>query len=345
MLIPELRRMTQSDPSYLYFEYKSELLDEMESVYNEIRNERSGNAGKAGLSRKILVILGSSRLLYFDYESFERTYPDWELFNFSGPVTTPAYYSYMLERIFERGIVPDYVVMEADPFQFNEGSDAFRKSNLGYSFDLAYIFSHFNLFTRDEVSYYLARTLFLTYKYPPDISNYLERRKDPMNRHALVFNMVEEHQTKNRGCGRSLIPKQDWYERDFARLEASSRKTVRWLYGNYTLSDRQFTFLDMALDASAKKNVPLLLVRPQVSRPMTRMLRNDERIGPALEEWEKRLSKLREEKDTPFIDFGRSEDYYCNTYVDGAHMSLDCYGPFMQAVMLAYPEARRSVDM
>jgi hypothetical protein len=98
----------------------------------------------------------------------------------------------------------------------------------------------------------------------------------------------------------------------------------------------------MTLGAAKENNIPLLLVRPQVSRPMTRMLREGVRTGPALEEWEKRLSTIREKRNTPYIDFGASRDYYCNTYVDGAHMSLDCYGPFMQAVMLEYPRARKA---
>jgi hypothetical protein len=48
-----------------------------------------------------MVILGSSRLLYFDAEQLREYYPDWKIYNFSSAVTTPAYYAYNLEKIRE----------------------------------------------------------------------------------------------------------------------------------------------------------------------------------------------------------------------------------------------------
>lgn len=338
-MLDSVKRLTQRDPTFLYFEYKDELLDQLEQNYDEIHGNPSDD-------RKILVILGSSRLLYFDYPSFAQTYPNWELYNFSAPVTTPAYYAFILERIYERGIKPDYILLEADPFQFNAGSDAFLRSNLGYSFDFRFILSHFFMFTGDEVSYFLARNLFASFKYPPDPTDIRNRWNNPMNQRLMVFDMVDEFQRNNRGGGRSLIPREDWYERDFARLAGTAHRTIRWLYGNYQISKHQFDFLSLSLSMLETHNTPAILVRPQVSRPMERVLKEGEKTGPAMEKWEEML-KTTLERDFSgrfrYMDLGESERYYCNTFVDASHMSLDCYHPFMREVMRAYPSALESV--
>lgn len=337
MWIPWVQRMTQSDATYLYFNYKHELLDQLEETWNRFRKENEENRGKPGAVRKkIFIVIGSSRLLYFDYKEFRRTFPDWEMYNFSAPVTVPAYYDWILERILERGIVPDYVLLEADPFQFNKNSNAFNKSTLGYGFDLRYILSHFNLFTRDEVSHYIGRSLFAAYHYPPNLKNFLDRRKNSLDRHLMAFNMVDEFQRENNGAGRSLIPRQDWYERDFASLTVTSERTKGWLYGNYRLSERQFTFLESALKRLDAKKIPVTLIRPVVSRPLERMISGDEKMKPILKVWETRMDDLLGKYHTPYIDLRHSPGFTCNTFVDGSHMSLDCYHPMMITAMRQY---------
>ncbi len=338
-LLPTIKRLTQSDPTFLYFEYKSQLLQDMEKMNHAIQLERQKNHfAPEYRGKKTILIMGSSRLLYFDYKNFQKSYPDWEMFNFSAPVTTPAYYAYVLERVLERGIVPDYIVMESDPFQFNDGSDAFVKSNLGYSFDIRFLFSHMELFKKSEISYFLARNLFAAYRYPPEFSNMIRRIKNPGDPRLMTFDLVDRYQRENRGCGKSILPKEDWYERDFSRLETGSQKTIRWLYGNYILSDRQFQFLQLALSEARAKKIPVLLVRPPVSRPMQRMLDNDGRINQAVVEWHERVKKLETSFHTDLLDLTKSNpDFFCNTFMDGSHMSLDCYEPFLTAIMGSFP--------
>ncbi len=195
-----VKQYSQSDATYLFFQYKDELLAELEFVHKRNQGvdaaelppapeaesvavqDLSGQAlvveadpggdidpGDSGfpadLDAKTLLVLGSSRLLYFDFARFDRNFPDWEMFNFSAPVTAPAYYLYILERSIERGVIPDYIILETDPFQFNSGSDAFRRSNLGFSFDAAFMAKYFAHFQRTDVSYWLARNLFAAYKF------------------------------------------------------------------------------------------------------------------------------------------------------------------------------------
>lgn len=321
MLIPEMKRLSQEDATYLYFDYKQELMDDM------------GAFIKNAPDKKIIAVLGSSRLLYFDYPRFSRNFPDWEIYNFSAPVTAPAYYYYILESLIARGIKPAYILMEADPFQYNENSNAFLKSNLSYSFSMPFILRNADLFTNQEISYYLGRWLFASYRYPPSFKRIAARIKNPNDRFLVAYNKVDEYQKKNHGAGPSIIPREDWYERDFTTLEISSRKIVQWLYGNYRFSERQKDFLLRTIDLAGKNNIAILLVRPPVSRPMQAILDEDPHLSAGLKIWDREILKMSDSYGIPYLDLTNHSRFYCNTFVDGAHMSLDCYHPFMQEVM------------
>ncbi|MBE7440824.1 MAG: DUF1574 family protein, partial [Spirochaetales bacterium] len=314
-----------------------ELLEELKKIYDTEKNKpelRGATTDVAAYRKKIAVILGSSRLLYFDHQAFSRDYPEWELFNFSAPVTAPAYYAYILERIQERGIQVDLVLMEADAFQYNDASSAFERSNLAYTFDLRFVLQYFPYFRRDEVSGYLARWLFAAYKYPPRLDQIYDRLSDPLNRFNIALKELDRHQRENRGAGRSIIPRENWYELDYAMLQGTALRTIAWLYRPYLLSDRQFFFTEKALALSRAAGTTVLLLRPPVSRPMQVAMEQDSVLSKSYREWEERLHRLR--GDIPFLDLQNHPEFYCNTFVDASHMSLDCYHALLPVLMKAY---------
>ena len=92
-----VKMLTQQDAVFLYFDYKTRLLKEMRKVYQ--KRLKSSKSGK----RKIVMVLGSSRLMFFSYPQFSMNFPEWEIFNFSAPVTAPAYYAYILQRTLDMG--------------------------------------------------------------------------------------------------------------------------------------------------------------------------------------------------------------------------------------------------
>jgi len=326
-MIPVVKKLSQSDASYLYFDYKGELMDEMERVVAKLKSEPQP------YPRKTVVILGSSRLLYFDYKRFARSFPDRELFNFSAPVTAPAYYYYILSKLEERGLLPDELLIEADPFQFNDGSNAFLKSNLAYSFDLPFIIRNHSLFTGDEISFYLSHSLFAGYRYPPKPDRILNRLKNPQDRYLRTFEEIDRFQHENRGGGKSIVPRENWFETDFARLEMTSRSTLDWLYGNYTVSERQFRFLEKIAELVKKHKIHTIFLRPPVSRPMQKMLYEDSVTKEGIVRWDHRFGEFIRRTDLPYLDLTADGRFYCNTFFDGSHMSLDCYHPLMIEVM------------
>ena len=351
MCLDSVKRYTQDDATYIYYDYKPELLQELKE-FDRLRKlppaDSQGNciedvSGPCSehSGKRILVVLGSSRLLYFNYESFKHAYPNWEMFNFSAPVSSPAYFDYMLQEVLATGVKPDYVIAESDPFQFNENSPGFVKSNLAYSFDFAYVLENYSLlssdqgFTADEVSQFLAKNLFAGYRFRPHLDKAVERLSDPQNKFLIAIQQMDQFQRKNRGGGMSLIPRPDYYERDYASLAATSEMTVRWIYGNYELSERQWGFLDQLLRRAREANLPLVFLRPPVSRPMQSILDSDELIQKTTAIWSERMDKRLEGE--MLIDLTDGDPFHCNTFADGSHMSFQCYNPVLSVAMDAYP--------
>lgn len=340
-LWPRLKFLSQPDATFLFYDYKSELLDRLEEVYRaqDGRTRLAAHEGPLPVSqvrKQTFLVLGSSRLLYFDYDAYARAYPDWELFNFSAPVTAPAYYLFILERVLERGIKPDYVMVETDSFQFNAGSDAFERSNLAYSFDFRFVLKYFALLERSEVSYIIARNLFAGFKYPPHLDLIFNRLINPYEQKLQAFEKMDSFQRTHRGGGFTVIPRDTWYEHDFSRLEGTAQTTIAWLYRNYRSDDRQYEFFRRLLELAHAHDVDLVLVRPPVSRPMIDRIRSDERLAAGVDEWRRRVQAINAPYSYPLLDLQKHPEYYCNTFVDAAHMSKDCYRPLMSLVMNDY---------
>ena len=338
-----LQKLTQPGPEYMFYEYKTELLDQMERVYKE------NQALSPEKRKKIFMVLGSSRLMFFSYERFARNFPDWEIFNFSAPVTAPAFYAYHLERTLERGVRPDYILMEADPYQYNEASGMFQRLNVANSFDARFIFSNFSKFKREEVSYFLARALFAGFRYPPWLDNIGKRKKieEQMSRFRDIadeeilaqlnftsqFDMLDSAQRANRGSIKSIYPRPNWFQSNFPVLGQIARKDFRRMYSGYRFSERQLAFTRQLLEQAKEAKISVTILRPQVSRPMDRLLREDKEVGPRLREWDLRFRKFLEPYGVAYLDLRNRDDFYCNTFVDATHMSLDCYHPMLVLVM------------
>ena len=325
------KRLTMDDAPFLIFEYKETLLDNLGSSFAEAHPKEGEGADSP---RKLALVLGTSRLLFLNYDHFQANYPDWEVFNFSGPVTYPAYYLYILERALEKGARPELLIVEAAPFQYSDGTDAFSRSNLAYSFDLRFVWKHFSRLKRDEVSYFLARYLFSAYRYPPKWKNIQARLSNPDNKTLKVFELMEEFQRTHNGSARNIIPKEDWFQNDYATMQyQAEHKTIPWLYRNFRLSDRQFAFTEELLRLSQKYGIRVFLINPAVSSPLRHALKKRHEIQAELLEYEKRMDGLARKYRALRIDYNNHPDYQCNTFVDDAHMAVTCYNLMADDIM------------
>lgn len=317
-LLPVVKTFVKSDFTFIYYESREELFDAL------VKEQQAGQNKK-----DIMLILGSSRLLYFDAEDLADYYPEWNIYNFSSAVTTPAYYLYYLEKILDKGIRPKMVLLETAPNQFNASSSVFRESNLTYSFDLPFLLKYASLFGKDYLSFYMGNLLFAVGKNKPNLSNVYKRITHPDKKAILdMEKKLRKYLVDNKG--NALSPVEDYVEKDAAILGATSRRTVDWLYSSYRHSEMQEGFYHLLLERLEKEKIPVIVVHPYGAYQMQAM----EDGLPVIEDWKKRVYEITESYGFQVHDLReKREDFFCNSFVDGGHMSKDCYHPFMRYVM------------
>ncbi len=321
--LDKIKSYLKSDFTYIYYETKKELL---QILLNDKNTEK----------KKLLIVLGSSRLLYFDAKDLSDFYPNWDIYNFSSAVTTPAYYLYYLEKILDGKKKPDLILLETDPNQFNENSKVFRGSNLTYSFDLPFVLKYATTFGKDNVSFYLGKTLFGVSKNKPHLDIAYKRFSDP--RFIAVAEMgktTKKFLLDNKG--NALSPIENYVEKDFGVLEATSQRTIDWLFSNYKDSEMQYYFFEAILKRISKEKIPLLIVWPQSSLPMQKKLKSSSFV----KKWDEKTDRLVKKYNFEILDMDDTDEYYCNSFADGGHISKDCYHPFMRFVMSRYYRKNR----
>ncbi|MCS7205282.1 MAG: DUF1574 domain-containing protein [Leptospiraceae bacterium] len=327
-LIKEIQFLTQKDPTFLYYQYKEELIQKLSHSEPKKKN---------------LVVMGSSRFMFFDYQEFKKNFPDWELYNFSVPVNSPAYYLYIVEKILDASSKIDFVVLETDPFQFNEYSPGFRRSNLPYTFDFSFVIRYFSLFERDEVSAFLGYNLFAGKRYPPDIYVLWQRLKNPQEPIYQFLYQVDRFQRENQGCGLPPILNKEWYMRDLAEMEISAYGNILWLYKNYSFSKRQWEFFQRTIELIEKNNITYLLVKPPVSPVMEEMLQQMEQTQKATQIWKEKMQTFLEKSQ--LMDFSSNTRFFCNTFFDATHMSIECYHFVLEEILKWYQNRLRKSNL
>ncbi len=319
-LLDSIRILIKPDFTYVYYEVKEELLKYFLSHF------RSGELK----GKKVMVMLGSSRLLYFDNKELEDFYPQWAIYNFSSAVTTPAYYYYYLEKILQSGIRPDLVVIETDPNQFNINS-VFKESNLTYSFDFSFIWRYASLLGKDYFFYYIGKSLFAVMVNKPYLDTIFQNLNNPNL--PMVKKMKEKiWKSLIANKGHAMSPVEDYFERDAAVLLATSQRTIDWLFSSYQPSDMQFAFFEMIVRDLNKEKIPLLIVWPQSSRSMQDRLKGSD----ITTSWLDRVESIASRYGFHIQNMDDTDEYYCNSFADGGHIARDCYRPFIRYIMIRY---------
>ncbi|AJR16242.1 DUF1574 domain-containing protein [Leptospira interrogans] len=326
--LDQVRDYVKQEFTYIYYDVKKELLKEIVFKYGP-DGEYTRNPEK---KKKLMILMGSSRMLYFQNSDLLAFYPDWDIYNLSSAVTTPAYYLYFLEKLIKNGGVhPDLIVIETDPFQFNKNSTTFKKANLANSFDPIFILKYAWTFGKENVNYYFANFLFGVSYNKPYIGNVIKRFKNENSAMGELLKTMTIATLKS-DKGNAISPAGAYVEKDFGKIQESARKTIGWIYPSYTPSEMQYEFYKKIFILQREENLKILFVRPGASSPMEKVL--DELKIP--ETWSQKIKPIHDDWKIPLIDMSKDPYYACNSYADSGHISLDCYRPFIRFILLHY---------
>ncbi|TGM06638.1 DUF1574 domain-containing protein [Leptospira jelokensis] len=319
--IPYVQIITKIDLTAVNYKAKADFLDSL------IQKKSGIGEGK---TKKIMLILGSSRLLYFDHDELVSFYPEWEIYNLSSAVTTPAYYDYQLTKLLDAGIKPDLVIMETDPNQFNQNS-VFKSSNLTYSFDLGYVFSNIQLFGKDYVSFYLGRKLFAVGTYKPYLDQMWKNYKNPyltnaFEMHKATYDYILLHN------GNGLSPIDNYMEKNSNSLLQTSHRTLDWLFASYQRSGMQFGFYEKILSRLNQEGIKVVVVWPLSSPDFESLMEKESLVGF----WEKEVNEITSKYNYSILKLKNDPSYSCNAFADGGHVAKDCYRGLMRSILLEY---------
>ncbi len=316
--IPYVQLLTKLDLTPVNYIAKKDLLEKI--IENKEKIQK----------KKLMLILGSSRLLYFDAEDLRRFYPDWEIYNLSSAVTTPAYYDYNLTKLLDAGIRPELVLLETDPNQFNQNS-IFKISNLTFSFDLPYVLRNASLFGKEHVSFFLGRRLFSVGTYKPYLDQMWRNYTNPnLEGFVSMKQTTYDHILNQNGHG--LSPIDNYAEKDVNILDMTSHRTLDWLFASYVPSEMQFLFYEKMLNRLKTEKIKSIVVWP-ISSPNFEALLS---THPALKSWEDRVDRISSDYGSPVLKLKKDLNYSCNAFADGGHISKECYHSLMRAVLLEY---------
>lgn len=200
---------------------------------------------------------------------------------------------------------------------------------------MPFIVKYANLFGKDYVSFYLGKYLFASSKNKPHLEIALKRLTDP--RYEIISKegyKIREILLESKGHSKSLV--ENFVERDFGILQATSQRTIDWLFSSYKESPMQYTFYEKILQKLSENKIKTVIVWPQSSLPMQDLMRKSEKVGKKVEGWYSKVNAISANYGYSVRDMDATEDYYCNSFVDGGHIAKDCYHPFMRYAMSEY---------
>lgn len=312
--------------SYISYEHKIQLMDEME-LYLRIPPDQR---------KKVLVMFGNSRTTSFNNAYIDANHPDWILYNFSVPGGTADYFCYMLEEFQERNLRPDFVFFAVTPQGMNATPSIAMDEVMLNGLSTGFILRNFTRYNVSDVSNYAAKELFWTYQYRPKLKVILERWKNHSEgaRELRYFNAITQYNLlQNRGSvpyGDGNAPEQN---PDFLRKTAEG--TWRDFLSPFKINPGQVYFNEHMVELANELQIPNALLWVKVG-PFLRELKANRRINDpdAVEAVTIRdvfvpiMKDIESRHDTRFVDMNYTDGIQCDRFYDSSHMAAYCFPEF-----------------
>lgn len=309
--------------SFVNYEHKEVLVDELEEYL------------KTPNRKMVLVMFGNSRTMAFDNNYIESHYPGVILFNFSVPGGTSDFYLYYMEKFQKRNIHPDFIFFTLAPQGFNTTPGIAMDEVLIFGLPAGFFFRHLNRYSSSEVTNYIAKNLFWSYKHKPRPGRILRRFKnnsDEKNRFDEFVSSSREEVERERGSVPHDSSKKPSHEHESALVE-NARSSFRTFLYHFNMSEGQLRFTEDSLRIAREMGIDGAVVWARVA-PELRRLIDEEKIPhngdltTVRDLWEGPVRSLSEKYGYPFVDLNTTNQFHCDQFYDASHMAGYCFPAF-----------------
>lgn len=322
-IIGDLEKTYLTTASFLNFEHKERLIDELEEYLS--LPER----------KKTIVLFGNSRTLSISNNYIEKNHPDWILFNFSVPGGTTDYFAYLLEKFERRGLEPEQIIITVTPQGMNQSAAVSMDEVLIYGLPFRFIARHAGRFRLDDLSNYAAKKMFVVYKYRPKL-RVIEHRLEGNNLEAFDLFVAEVKRRLNEERGSVPYEKASELVVDEELLERNAESIWREFFVPFRISDGQVAFTEDCIRYAKATGAKTSLLWVRVSPNLRNRIRT-EKVAPVkgkpgqrttvVKAWKPEMEALAAKYDALFLDTNFEPGMTCDDFADASHMFTTCYGP------------------
>lgn len=314
--------------SYANYDHKEKMLFELADYLKQPQRKR------------VLVIFGNSRTMPFENRYFDAHYPDWILYNFSVPGGTSDYFYYLMERFQELSIRPDFLIFTITPQGFNDAASIQMDEVMLRGLPASFIFQNLSHYKVDDITNYIAKKLFWSYRDKP-VPSVISRR---LKNHSAEMKALKEFvltSTTELERTRGSVPTSQIEPRiSQAMLSKHAESIWHTFLDPFRYSNDQDYFTDRSLAIATGIGIPSALlwakVSPQLRRlketvPVERTKEGEEITLKTL--WSERIEKLAVKHDVPMLDMNFGQTIRCDDFFDASHMAGGCFGEFTDYLM------------
>ncbi|PKA15428.1 DUF1574 domain-containing protein [Leptospira haakeii] len=283
--------------------------------------------------KKILVFFGNSRALLLPTRELEKRHPDWMLYNFSVPGGSPDYFLYWIERFKSDGTRPDFVLLDQSLEIYNKTPVLALDEVLIHGLSSEFILRHWTKYSREELSVFISKHLFHTYRDRPKLWRISERMQNSSALAKVYKAAVQEILTalkeEKGSTPRELVNQK---HTDEQLVQASETDFSSYLKP-YTFHTNMFEMQKDSIRILKEYNVPYATIWVKVARPyfnlyMNRKVETSEGLKTPMEVWKPIVEKFNQETGTAFWNMNEDPNCNCEEFADPGHMSPNCFPVF-----------------
>lgn len=283
--------------------------------------------------KKVLVVLGNSRSLLFDNNYIDKNYPDWILYNFSVPGGTPDYALYWIEKFDHDNVKVDFILLDSSPEVYNQTPFIKIDETLINGLDFSFIIRYAARYKSSDITNFLSKRMFGTYRYRPKLNTILERMKDDskiVKQYRNWRKSIKDKLKKERGSASSDVTEN--YTSPPEIIKKFAEGDYRSYLTPYKFSKNMLIFHKDNVRILKKMGIPHAIVWVKVAKPYYELVKTKTFFNEKTHQQQTvydllqpELESLSQESKVNVYNMNDDLNYNCEEFSDASHMANACF--------------------